>query len=844
MSEETNNIQQEVESSNGIRHLINFEIIYRTVILNWHWFVLSLLVCLAIAFIKLRYTPSVYETYAKMYVKGENEGRSNSNNIKSTSTLGILNQNYGLDNEMQIIKSSNIAAQAVKDLKLYTTYKSKGRLVDVPIYKSQPVTVDIDPVHLEKLNMPINLSITREENAYHIEGTYYISTDALNSKGPYGINRTVPTFPVTIKTNAGYLTFNTNQGVLNEGATLLVTISPLQKIAEHYSNGLAVIQSTREGSILNLSMRDIIPQRGLDYLQQLVVCYNRQANEDKNEVAVRTEEFINERLTKINGELGNTEGAIENYKRRNNIINFKTDANESSASANTAEQKLYDINAQIALIDNISQYVTRPSNKYQLMPINVGMEDNSVSQLISEYNKIVQQRNRILRSAAENSPAVEPLTQQLDELASSINMTLTQARNNAVFQRNIAAQQHGQYMNKVSRTPEQERILTQIGRQQEVKSGLYLMLLQKREENSISLAATADKGKLIDMPKFGGKVAPNTKMIYLTALAIGLSIPALLILISLFFRYKIEGHEDVVNLTKLPIIGEVAIANETAKTKADIVVHENKNSQMEEIFRAMRTNLQFMLKENEKVILFTSTTSGEGKTFNVANLAVSFALLNKKVIIIGLDIRKPRLAELFEIKDHHHGITPLLTMENPGREDIHDQILPSGVHSNLDLLMAGPIPPNPTELISRPSLERIMQILREEYDYIIVDTAPVGLVTDTLQIGRVCDTTIYICRADYTPKQSFELVNGLYNDKKLPNMSIVINGIDMSKRKYGYYYGYGRYGKYGRYGHYGKYGRTYGNGNSSTFGHYGTYGIYGSYNNSRYGDQNDDSVKR
>ena len=204
-----------------------------------------------------------------------------------------------------------------------------------------------------------------------------------------------------------------------------------------------------------------------------------------------------------------------------------------------------------------------------------------------------------------------------------------------------------------------------------------------------------------------------------------------------FFRYRIEGHDDVARLTKLPILGDVAVASDTAKTKADIVVHENQNNQMEEIFRSMRTNLQFMLKENQKVILFTSSTSGEGKTFNASNLAVSFALLGKKVIIVGLDIRKPRLAELFEINDHHHGITMLLTKEQPNWEEIQSQILPSGVNNNLDLLMSGPIPPNPAELIARPSLDIIINHLKEKYDYILIDTAPVGLVTDTLQIGRV-----------------------------------------------------------------------------------------------------------
>ena len=318
------------------------------------------------------------------------------------------------------------------------------------------------------------------------------------------------------------------------------------------------------------------------------------------------------------------------------------------------------------------------------------------------------------------------------------------------------------------------------------------------------------------------------------ALAIGIAAPAFILFLIQFFRYKIEGHEDVAKLTSLPILADVAVASDSAKSKADIVVHENKNNLMEEIFRSLRTNLQFMLKENEKVIMFTSTTSGEGKTFTASNVAISFALLGKKAVIVGLDIRKPRLAELFEINDHHHGITPLLTKDHNTWQEIAEQIVNSGINKNLDLLMAGPIPPNPAELMARQSLDDIISQLREHYDYILIDTAPVGLVSDTLQVSRIANATVYLCRADYTPKSSFELINSLNKEKKMPKMSIVLNGVDLSKKKYGYYYGYGKYGKYGRYGQYGAY-KSYGS---------SVYGSYGNYSNSHYGDKNDNSVKR
>ena len=835
---ETGNMkEQEVSSSS-----FDFNAIYTMLILNWKWFILSLIICLGCAAAYLRYTTPVYQTFAKLLIKDDNSNSRGRNSIQNTATLGMISNTNGIDNEMEILGSHSLATQAVRDLKLYVTYKSKGKIMDRLIYGIQPISVDIDPAHLEKLSAPINLEITREGNTYQITGTYYASSGD-NMEGPISINKTITNLPATIGLRSGILSFTRNDSApLEQGQTQIVTIVSPSNAAYKYTGSLAVSQSSKTTTIAQLVLSDQNSQRAIDYLKQLVICYNRQANEDKNEIAVHTEEFINGRLEKINAELGNTEGQLENYKKSNHMVELKLNAGQALGNQNQLDQQLAEANTQVALLNSISDYMDQPDNKFQTLPSNVGLTDGSATQLINKYNDIVLERKRLLRSASETSPTVVPLTSQLEDLSASIRRAMNQTRRSMQIQRNGVASQYDKYSSQISQTPEQERMLTQIGRQQDVKSGLYLMLLQKREENSISLAATADKGKLIDDPQFAGKISPKPSLIMLIALIIALAIPTCILFIIQFFRYKIEGHDDVTNLTQLPILADVAIASDTAKTKADIVVHENKNNQMEEIFRSMRTNLQFMLKDGEKVIMFTSGISGEGKTFNAANLAVSFALLGKKILLIGLDIRKPRLAELFEIDDHQHGITSLLIHDNPTESDVKSQIISSGINNNLDLLLAGPVPPNPTELVARKSLEQIIDILKNIYDYILIDTAPIGLVTDTLQIGRITNATIYVCRADYTPKESFNLINSLNAEKKFPNISIVINGIDMSKKKYGYYYGYGRYGKYGRYGHYGKkgkYGNQYGG-----YGSYGSYGRYGRYGNSNYGDKNDTSIKR
>ena len=322
------------------------------------------------------------------------------------------------------------------------------------------------------------------------------------------------------------------------------------------------------------------------------------------------------------------------------------------------------------------------------------------------------------------------------------------------------------------------------------------------------------------------------------AFILGFIIPFCILYLLQLMRFRIEGRDDLARMTQLPVVADIPVASDSVKNSAGIVVQANTNNQIDEIFRSLRTNVQFMMQEDDKVILLTSSISGEGKTFVAANLAVSFALLGKKVVLCGMDIRKPALGRLFNIADKQKGISTLLSKSKNtlSMADVEGQVSSSGVNENLDLLLAGPIPPNPTELLARESLQVVLDFLKQKYDYIILDTAPVGLVADTMQIARYANVCCYLCRADYTPKSNLAMVNSLASSEKMKNLCIVLNGVDMSKKKYGYYYGYGRYGKYGRYGYarYGKYG----------YGSYGTYGNYGNYANSHYGNKEDNSIKK
>ena len=826
---------------------LNFQKVFSHLVLNWHWYLISVFICLCGAFIYLRYAYPTYQVSARMLVKDEEKKKVGSSALQALSSMedfGIMNNSNGFDNEVEILQSPVTVHDAVKRLKLYVEYRKDGRFIKKLVYPYQPLNVDLSPVSLDSMDYrmleaiySIQMAITKKKDSYQ-------ANISLLKNGKLFVehNETIDSLGTSVKTEFGTISFMSNpkykkdeNNPFEKGEALLVTIRPPMVVALEYMKRLSVEPTSKKTSIADITFDDENPSRGVDFLNALVHCYNDQANIDKNEIALKTEQFINERLEKIDKELGTTESSLESYKRRNAVTQIEADAAQSLQLSAQYAGRLADINTQLQLLEYLRQYVDNPDNRYKLIPANIGMNDQASTQLIANYNSTVQERNRLMRSSSEQAPQVQTLTATLENLEISIRQALAQAHHSAEIQRSSIQNQYAKYQGRIGNTPEQERVLTQIGRQQEVRSGLYLLLLQKREENSISLAATADKGKLIAMPLSKGLISPKKSKIFMIAFFIGLLIPLIILFIIQLLRYRIEGREDIISLTKVPIVADVPVANESVKTAAGIVVQADKNSQMDEVFRSLRTNVQFMMKENEKIILFTSGTSGEGKTFLAANLAVSFALLGMKVVLVGCDIRKPALGRLFGTSNSKQGLTNLLRAEHVTIKELHAELSSSGVNPNLDLLLSGPIPPNPTEILSRNSMKMVLDLLSEEYDYIILDTAPVGLVSDTLQLTKYANVSCYVCRADYTPKANLELLDSLALENKLPNACLILNGVDMSKRKYGYYYGYGRYGKYGRYG-YGKYGYgRYG---------YGNYGNYGNYAASHYGNKDDDSIKK
>ena len=802
---QTNDVVEEQDSGFNYREILD------AVILHWQWFAISIIGCLFVAFLYLRCKSPVYSTWAEVLIKEDDpyKRRMSGGGLADFTQLGVLTNSNGFDNEVEILGSKTLARRAVTNLKLYVRYSFDGMLRDEELYRTSPIVADMSPVDLDTLSMPVSLVITPlQEGGYHIEGEALRERFESNVKG----------FPVRVKTLSGWVTLrpNPNFAGASDGRTLRIGIFRPAIMAEAFLGATSIEPISKMTTIARITMSDTQRQRAEDYMNELIRVYNEDANEVKNEVALKTEAFVNKRIKIIDAELGTTESDLELYKKRNQLVDLMSDAEAAYKGLENYQTQQIELQTQMLLVKSLKEYVDNPANYMEIIPANLGLTDESLNSMIAGYNAKVVERKRLLKTAPESSPVVVSITNAISSLYPGIRHSLSTVYDNMRVQKRHVDEQYDLFIGRLSDAPTQERVLTDIGRQQSVKAALYQILLQKREENAISLASTVDKAQVIDAPESTIRpISPKKKMVALIALVLGVAIPAGLIYLLNLLRYRIEGRNDIEKLTDLAVLSDIFVAGDLKDGKRAIVVRENSNDIMEETFRSLRTNLGFVMKKSEKVLLCTSVIPCEGKTFVSTNLAMSMALMGRKVLVVGLDVRKPRLAKLFGLVTGHHGLTTYLAGEDSSDGFLREQIFNSGMHANLDVLPAGLIPPNPGELITSERLDGAFARFREWYDMVIVDTPPVGLVSDTLLLGRLADATLIVCRCDYSLKRNFNIVNTIHQEGKLPKMNLVLNGVDLQQRKYGYYYGYGNYGRYGRYGSYGSYGG------------YGNYGGYG-----------------
>ena len=786
------------------------EVLFKYLI-HWPWFLGAVLICLFGAWLYLHMATPVYNISATVLIKDDKKGggAGMASELENLGLDGLISSSQNIDNEIEVLRSKTIAKEVVIDLNLYILYKDEDEFPAKDMYKTSPVQVSLLPQEAELLDEPIVV-----EMSLHPQGSLDVSVKVEDEEYQKHFEKLPAVFP----TNKGTLAFfQTPDSVLvskniedanseEKVRNIKAIINHPLRVARWYCTNMIIEPTSKTTSVAVISLKNSSLRRGQDFINKLLEMYNINTNNDKNEIAQKTAEFIDERIGIISRELGSTEESLEAFKRNAGITDLMSEAQIALTGNAEYEKKRVENQTQINLVEDLRKYMKK--NEYEVLPSNIGLRDVGLVTQIERYNEMLVERKRLLRTSTENNPAIINLDTSIRAMATNVEVTLERTLQGLFITKADLDREANRYLRRISDAPGQERQYVSIARQQEIKAGLYLMLLQKREENAITLAATANNAKIIDdaiadeIP-----VSPKGKMIYLIALVLGVGIPVGVIYLINLTKFRIEGRSDVEKLTSLPIVGDIPLTDEK---QGAIAVFENQNNLMSETFRNIRTNLQFMLENDKKVILVTSTVSGEGKSFISANLAISLSLLGKKVVIVGLDIRKPGLNKVFNIPRKEIGITQYLA--NP-ENNLMDLVQLSDVSKNLYILPGGTVPPNPTELLARDGLDKAIETLKKNFDYVILDTAPVGMVTDTLLIGRVADLSVYVCRADYTHKNEYTLINELAENNKLPSLCTVINGLDLKRRKYGYYYGYGKYGKYYGYGK--RYGYGYGYGEQS-----------------------------
>lgn len=772
-------------------------------LMYWPWFVACLLVCMVGAWCYLRYQAPVYNVNATVLIKQGDKNQPNGQNasLAAMQDLGMLSMANNFDNEVEIIQSRTLLKKVVNALNLNITYTEKRTFgYPIQLYKNTPVQVWMNPEEADKLPSPLQIQLD-----YTPDGKVQADASFVHNRKEETVSKHFDKLPGVLITPVGTLTFSLKDSTnIQEAHTIYATIISPTAAAANCKSQLNAEPVSKVTTIVRLNYNDTHVGRGTDFLNTLVALYNRDANDDKNEVASRTAEFIDTRIQIINQELGTTESQLASYKQKAGLTDLSSDAQLALQGNAEYAQKQAENATQLRLVQFLKEYIDNPANQMEVIPANIGLTDNTLATVIGQYNEMLTERKRLLRTSSESNPAVVNLDASIQATRKNVQTSVSSVLKGLEITRHDLESQTRKFEGKISNAPTQEKELLSITRQQEIKASLYLMLLQKREENAITLAATANNGRMIEEPLPGGPVAPNGKMFYIIALFLGLGLPITTIYLRNLLRFKIESRVDVEKITDIPVVGDIPLTNTEGHP---IVIQENRNGLMDEVFRSVRTNIQYMLEEGQKVILFTSTTSGEGKSFNAGNLACSFAFMGKKVVIVGLDIRKPGLNKVFHLSHKEAGISQYLA--NSEHTNLLDLCQKSNISENLYILPGGTIPPNPTELVARKTLDVAINTLKQNFDYVILDTAPIGMVTDTQLISRVADLSVYVCRANYTHKSDYALINDLKRENKLPNLCTLINGIDMNQRKNGYYYGYGKYGKYG-YGK--KYGYGYGYG--------------------------------
>jgi len=790
-----------IDSEEEFEQPIDFPGIFIRYISFWKWFIVSLIICLFVAIVYLKFTLPEYEATTAVLLKDDQKGGGMAE-MNAFKDLGIFTQKNNVDNELEVLKTSTLVEMVVRELGIYATYtqlktfpairslatdskySNFGTYNDKILYGSEcPILVRLPEAALENMNRGIEFQIlVRPYGEYEFSGTY------LNKK--YNVKASISDNQVILP----FGKLNIKRGQFKPTQDMLLNVvlqSPISK-AEEIMGQLKMELTSKTTSVVKITLKISNVKLGKDFLNKLIEVYDREDINDQTAMANKTAQFIDDRLMTLTRELGDVESQVENYKQVQGLTDIKSESDLFIRQTGDFSQRRMEVETQLSIVTDLDDYLQKKENRYQLIPASSGIKSEGLNELIANYNKLLLQRNRLSRIASGTNQAMIDLTNQIESMFSNLK----------IAQRDLSSK-NSENSARIHAIPRQEKEYTEIKRQQGVKEALFLFLLQKKEEKYLNMSLVEPIAKIIDdVHCDSDPVSPKKSMILLLAFIIGLIIPIIAIKIRDLLRYQIENKDELEEISIVPVLGEIP----KVKKGGNLIIQENSTDTFTELIRLIRTNLLFILDSPEKkVINMVSSLSGEGKTFVTINLAMSLALLDKKILIMGLDIRKPKLTEYLNI-DNNTGITMYLS----GHLSKDHLIRPSGIHPNLSIITSGPIPPNPSELLLKPALDKLMAELREQFDYIVIDTAPILVVSDSFSLNRLADVNLYVVRADFTPKKNIEEATNLFKHKKLNNLYFILNATDLTKntyrKGYGKKYGYGyEFGKKNRH--------TYGYGN-------------------------------
>ncbi|WP_298653414.1 tyrosine-protein kinase [uncultured Proteiniphilum sp.] len=756
----------------------------------WKWFLLSIILCLAFSVVYIYFTLPKYEITTSILFRDDQKGGTAEMNI--FQEMGVITRRNNVDNEVEILKKSLIAESVVRELNLHASYIEMKPLIPgldklLPDFPKRSIAVlygDELPVMVrmpeDKLNT-LAKNVTFDLLAYP-DGSYLFAGKFKGDKYQVKVapNDTLVELPF------GELRLSKGKVRPKEEMWIKVMIQHPLNVANGFLNSLEIELTSKNSSVADITLIASNMQLGRDFLKEYIESYNERGVRDQMELADRTSKIIDNHLSNLSNELSNVEDQAQDFKQSRGLTNIASQADLYNSQLASVGQRKMDVESQYAIVSSLLTFVQQKSGHSQLIPANSGIQSPVLISQITTYNDLVLERNRLARIASSSNQSMIDLNNQLESTFHSVVSGLQNEKNNLDIQQRDINTEYSRNNARIRAIPQQERAFSDITRQQNIKEELFLYLLQKKEERYMNMTVVVPNSKFVDNIRVRGIVWPKNRLILLIFFGLALILPIIGITIRDLIRYQVESKEELEEISSIPLLGEIP---RTTQTQA-VALKEDNHDSFNEMLRLLRANLLFVIdSKDKKVINMLSSISGEGKSFVSLNLAMSLALLDKKVLLVELDIRKPKLAKQLSL-DNKQGITLYLS----GYLDKQELVKPSGIHPNLSVITAGSIPPNPNELLAKPVLDELINDLRSEYDFIIVDTAPIGMVSDGFLLNRIADVNLYVTRAGFTPKKYIEDADRYFHENKLKKMYFILNSVNLNGAKY-------RYGFYKRYGY-------------------------------------------